>query len=227
MKNILLFTLLLCAVIFKASAQTEKGNQNLGLSFGVNTNTETDTYTNPGTNSIVSTTKFTNYSVSPTYSIFVANKLDLGLSVGVTGSTLNYSYSPTAYTPTKTTYLAYSGSLFLRKYLMFGDKIGMRAGPYFIYQRSTQTNDYPAGSTFNSAADNKISAYTEGINADLVFYPTKKIGLAVNLLNINYTHNAANTAQNTGEDNVNTNSFNANFINNSLTLSVFLVLGNK
>src|SRR3954463_16713442 len=120
-----------------ANAQTEKGSQSLGLQFGIGTqssdlrsfNNSTNTY-DPNVHG-----KSTFYSIVPTYSYFIADNLDLGLSIG-------YSRSTQKFTTDQTYYLqelkdkSFITSVYLRKYFLYENKIGIRTGPRFTYQKS-------------------------------------------------------------------------------------------
>ncbi len=226
MKNILSFAfVLLC--ISRAVAQTGPGSQNLGLNLGYSNTTTTTVFSNPTytPSTLTTTSKQATYSVAPAYSVFVSKGLDLGLAIGLTGSSTNYDYAPTPYTPTKTDYLAYSGTVYLRKYFLYADKIGIRTGPFFLYQQSTQKNVYPPGSTFNNNTDNKVNSYSTGINLDFVFYPVTKIGLGANICSLGYSYQKSTTADGVGSTDATQKTFNANFLANNLSLSVFWVFG--
>ncbi len=66
-----------------------------------------------------------------------------------------------------------------------------------------------------------------GANLDLVYYPSTHLGVAATLANLEYNHYTDKNVYNynMAVDNGKGNSFNANFINNGLTLSVFYVFG--
>jgi len=229
MKYRLLLLYAICFLVVNAKAQTNAGNQNIGLNLGYSNTSITTTFFNPAytPSSLTTTTKQTSYSAAPAYSYFVGKDLDLGLAVGITGSSSKYDYAPTPYTPTKTDYIAYSGTIYLRKYLLFEGKVGIRTGPFFLYQQSTQKNYYPEGSTYNNNADNKIDTYNVGINFDFVFYPARKLGLAANIGTLGYSDVKSTTADGVGNNTTTQKSFNANFLNNNFSLSLFFVLGNK
>jgi len=226
MKNIVLLVIALLSTI-GVKAQTNAGSQNLGVNLGYSNTTTTTVFTNPTytPSTLTTTSKQTTYSVAPAYSVFVGKNLDLGFAVGLTGSTSNYDYAPTPYTPTKTDYLAYSGTVYLRQYFLFADKIGVRTGPFFLYQQSTQKNAYPAGSTYNNNTDNKVNSYSTGINLDFVFYPVRQIGLSANICSFGYTLQKSSTADGSGSTDATQKTFNANFLANNLSLSVFFVFG--
>lgn len=224
--------LLLCPIFFlfiNAHAQTNAGSQNVGVNLGYSNTTSTTTFSNPTytPSSLTTTSKQTTYSIAPGYSFFIGNKVDLGLALGITGAIYTYDYAPTPYTPTKTNYVAYSGTIYLRKYFLFQDKIGVRTGPFFLYQQSTQKNYYPTGSTYNNNSDNKVDTYSTGVNLEFVFYPSRKLGLAANICNLNYSYLKSKTADGVGETDSSQKTFNASFVTNNLSLSLFFIFGNK
>ena len=82
-KKLLLLTFAV-VTIQAAKAQTEKGSQNLGATFQVSTSTSNSRSFNQVTNSYGDNSKgkATTYGISPNYSYFIADKLDLGASLG-------------------------------------------------------------------------------------------------------------------------------------------------
>ncbi|GAA4327964.1 hypothetical protein GCM10023149_31740 [Mucilaginibacter gynuensis] len=203
--------IVLCFIAFKnASAQTEKGSQNLGASFGISTTT----YTTEGYDS---KTKGTSYNISPNYSYFIADKLDIGTSLGFNRvvSTVKNS-NPTNI---KQINRELSASVFLRKYFLYNNKIGIRTGPYFTYthNKSGTTN---ADAIYNS--NYKSNYYRGGVNLDFVYYPTTNIGLAAGIADISYIHEKAEASNSLGA--ANSNTFNLRFMDN-LSLSIFYVFG--
>lgn len=208
----LLVVMLLCGVAIQASyAQTEKGTQNLGLSFGVSTST-TKYPTGYPDNVVYSETKNNTYAIAPLYSYFVADKLDISIEAGLSLTNLDNSNFDVVQ---KQRLTSLSGTIQLRKYFLFNDKIGVRTGPTFTYQRGKRsfetTPDYEQPSV-NS------DTYTGGLRLDFVYYPFKKLGVASTISNVNYSYSKSR------QDQYKTTSkaFNANFVN-SLNLSFFYI----
>jgi hypothetical protein len=199
-----------------AQAQTEKGNQSLGLNFGLSTNNFNTRTLNSNTNSYDPqvTVKQKNYSISPSYSYFIADKLDVGLAVGYSYS--SYKYENSAISPQDQIVKSFYSSINLRKYFLYDNKIGIRTGPYFSYQRYTQSYTVN-NSQLNSNTDG--NTYTGGIGLDFVYYPVKKIGLAATMGNLSYSHQTTN-----GNTDGTSNNFNLGFAN-SLLLSINYVFG--
>lgn len=207
--------LLLVAVsvitIQAAKAQTEKGSQSLGVTFGISTgSTKQNNLIN---NNIVdhNNVKQKNYSISPDYSYFIADKLDIGVGLGYGYSNAKYNSDNDVHEQTAK---SFSGTVALRKYFLFDNKIGIRTGPFLTYEKiksnytyTTNTNDY------NS------DYYAGGINLDFVYYPAKNIGLAANLGNVRYAHQKFK-----GDTQGTNNAFNLGFTDN-LSLSVYYVFG--
>ena len=208
----LLLVVLSVIALQTAKAQTEKGNQLLGASFGVS-------FTNSNNQTVFDNTisdnfkgKLTSYSVAPSYSYFMADKLDIGASVGYAYS--NQKYDPALGSQIQQQSKNFSTSVFLRKYFLWDNKIGIRTGPYLNYQKQKQLYVYTSN-------ENKYDSdsYGGGINMDLVYYPSKHIGLAAALANLSYQHQKF-----TGYSQGNANSFNLNFVN-SFILSAYYVFG--
>ena len=200
--------------IHAAKAQTEKGSQNLGATFGVSVTNSNTRYFNSFDNTITDNSrgKLTTYSIAPSYSYFIADKLDIGAAIG-------YSYNNQKYDPALNSQIqqrneSYSANIFLRKYFLFDNKIGIRTGPYLDYQKMKQRFAY------TSNVDNYSSdSYGGGLSMDFVFYPAKNIGLAAALANLGYRHDKY-TDDTLGD----ANSFQFNFVN-SIAFSIYYVFG--
>jgi hypothetical protein len=212
----------LCLLVLQAvNAQNQKGDQTLGLGLGFNANNESFNYL--GNNQAVldyTTSTSASISVNPNYSYFVANNLEVGISVGLGNGTYNNN-DRTANLLTKETDKNYSGSVYLRKYILYKNKIGIRVGPYFTYQYFNTADIYTPGNiqpNYNFNGSN----YHAGLIADFVYYPSKKIGLAVNMGNLSYNYGKTNTV----DQSTNTNGVNLQFLNNNLMFSAFYVFGN-
>jgi long-subunit fatty acid transport protein len=208
----LILIVLSVITIHAAKAQTEKGSQNLGASFGVsvtNSNTRNFNYYD-NTTSANSKGKLTTYSIAPSYSYFIADKLDIGAAIGYSYS--NQKYDPALSSQIQQKNISYSANIFLRKYFLFDNKIGIRTGPYLDYQKNKQRYDYTSNvSNYNS------DSYGGGLSMDFVYYPAKNIGLAANLANLGYQHDKYT------EDTLgNANSFRFNFVN-AIIFSVYYV----
>lgn len=192
-----------------AEAQTEKGSQNLGATFGVSVTNSNTRYDNISNNS---NGKLTTYSIAPSYSYFIADKLDIGASIG-------YSYSNQKYDPVVNGQIqqrneSYAADIFLRKYFLFDNKIGIRTGPYLDFQKMKQKYTYTS-----SLNNNGTDSYGGGLKMDFVFYPAKNIGLAATMANLGYRHDKYN-----GDTLGDANSFQLNFVN-SILFSVYYVFG--
>jgi len=208
----LLLVVLSVITLQAAKAQTEKGNQLLGATFGVSFTNSNSRTAFDNTISDNSKGKLTSYSISPSYSYFIADKLDIGASVG-------YSYSNQKYDPAFSSQIQqqnknFSATIFLRKYFLFDNKIGIRTGPYLGYQKQKQLYVYTSNeNNYNS------DSYGGGVNMDLVYFPSKNIGLAAGLANLSYQHQKF-----TGNSLGNANTFSLNFVN-SFILSAYYAFG--
>jgi hypothetical protein len=208
---------LLAAVV--SQAQTEKGTQTLGLNLGFSYQKTSGVSINPYDNSSTDAgNKTTSFNIGPAYSYFIADKLDLGaaLSYGQSNST----YPQIENNINKQSSYALSGSVYLRKYMMFGDKLGLRAGPYLSYEKGDNKTDY-SGSAAIYSEDSKLTEYGAGARLELIYYPSKKLGFAASIANVSYDHNKFDYGNqgHTSNDNIN-----ASFISNNLGFSVFYVL---
>jgi long-subunit fatty acid transport protein len=192
-----------------AKAQTEKGSQMLGASFGFSTSSSDtkafNTFTNAYDQSVHGKTK--SYNIAPSYSYFIADKLDLGVSVGFGGSSQKISDIQNQKSQ------GFNSSIYLRKYFLYDNKIGIRTGPYLSYESTTQEYSY------NPVIKNHNDVYGGGIGLDFIYFPVKRLGLAARLGSANYFHQKS-------DDNTQGtyNSFNLAFVN-SLSLSVNYVFG--
>jgi hypothetical protein len=195
-----------------AKAQTEKGNQSLGLSFGFSTTDFKTRDFNYSTNDYDPEVKGkrNNYTIAPSYSYFIADKLDIGLAVGYSYS--SQKYDTNIYSSQNQSGKSFFSSINLRKYFLYDNKIGIRTGPYLSYQRNNQSYTYNNNNQPNYNTNSNV--YTGGVGLDFVYYPLKKLGLAAAMGNLNYSHQNTN-----GSTDGTYNSFNLSFAN-SLIFSV-------
>ena len=131
------FIILALLGAFTVNAQTQKGNQLLGGSIFFSTSKNTNDYfVNPDYQYNVSNErKFTGFSIGPSYSYFVANNLDLGVNAGYNTSKITYTYPSGNINnqPGEAKTNGYSASVYLRKYYLYNNKIGIRTGPFAQY----------------------------------------------------------------------------------------------
>jgi len=194
-----------------AKAQTEKGTQNLGFSVAFNSNKSTTQNLNVNPYSVNFNVKQTSFTVAPTYSYFVSNNLDLGASFNYTN--FSVKYDGTNAVTQEQSQKAIGGTLFLRKYFLYENKIGVRVGPSVSYSRSKQRL------VSSGVGDNSdFNTYGGAVQLDFVYFPVKKIGLAAGLGNISYSKSKST------DSSVSSDAFNASFVNN-LSLSVYYVFG--
>ncbi|MHB8209403.1 hypothetical protein [Mucilaginibacter sp.] len=223
MKKLMLLIAAFVFVYQASQAQTEKGTQTIGanLGFGYSKNDQLyiSTYDQSTSNQNGKTTYF---NIGPSYSYFIANNLDLGASLQYQSYVTNYN--PDTYSSlSKQINRNYGGSIYLRKYFMYANKIGLRAGPYLDYEKQITKYDYSgsnATDSFNGNDDN----FSAGVNLDLVYYPSKHLGMSASIANVSYQHTKINNAN---QGNGSIDNVNFDFINNGLTFSVFYVFGGK
>jgi hypothetical protein len=197
-------------------AQTEKGSQMLGISFGVNTSSSDTKYLDYSTNAMTNVHgKQTNYSIAPTYSYFVADNLDLGLSVGYGQSKQDYD---AVYNPSNIKSNGFNAGIYLRKYFLYENKLGIRTGPMFNYQHGKYTQEYASNQQSNS--ESITNTYSGGLGLDFVYFPVKRLGLTAALGGITYAHQDTK-----GTTPATSNSFDASFANR-FVFSINYVFGN-
>lgn len=219
MKKIAILIPLFMLILQATFAQNQKGDQTLGLSLGFFTSSSNYSYQtiSPGTLDLTST-RSTGFGTSPTYSYFIANNLDLGASIGFSNYIENLS-DPNSPFSSKQINRSYTGSIYLRKYFLYNNKVGIRMGPYFTYQYTNANVTYaPDANLANNNFKGKF--YGGGLDADFVYYPVSRVGLAVNLGSLSYNHNnTSNTLRQTSGS----NSLALQFLNNNLMLSAFYI----
>lgn len=219
-KFLILFAALLCA--YQSSiAQTEKGNQTLGLNVGFQHNQGSDiSFDNTNFASTTSTYKSNNFNLGPLYSYFIANKLDLGGSFTLNTNTTG----TTAPGVTKTHNNSYEAMIYLRKYFLYCNKVGIRTGPQIGYIWTNQGYQYLAGQD-NSNYSSTGHAYLVGARLEAVYYPSKHLGVSALIANLNFQHGNNKSVNTTNVDKTTSNSVNFNFISNGLGISLFYVFG--
>ncbi|RVU02026.1 autotransporter outer membrane beta-barrel domain-containing protein [Mucilaginibacter limnophilus] len=203
--------MLLCGIAVQASyAQTEKGQQHLGLSFGASTtNGERTDFDFQNNVTVEAKTKSNQYNIAASYSYFIADKLDLGLSAGYGYGNNEVTNTPNGYNLKSDSYFS---NIFLRKYFLFNDKIGVRTGPSLAYSKSKNKYvNYPEQTQ-------NIKEISGGIRLDFVYFPVKNLGLASGIGNVSYSHQKT-----TGYQPASSNTFGISFIN-SLNLSIYYIL---
>ncbi len=218
MKKSLFLTAALLLTIRFANAQTQAGNQNIGLNFSFSTSSSNDEAIDP-TSQIETPygNKNNAFSLGPAYSYFIKNNVDLGASFSYSTDNQNYNAQPLGY-PSTNNNSNFSAMVYLRRYFLFNDKFGFRFGPYLEYGRQKTSEIFPpADNTYNyTSATNSMYA---GLNLGLVYYPAKHLGLATALADVNYQHYSASGSQSAD----NGGSFNLSLFTSGLELSVFYI----
>jgi hypothetical protein len=226
------FLIAIAALLFSyqfSNAQTEKGNQTLGVNLGFNyTKSSDNSFNSYNSTSTFSNIKVTNFTIGPNYSYFIADKLDIGAALSYSSYTQKNNTDntdPTVGSLNKQLDKNYGGTLFIRKYFMYANKIGIRTGPYIGYFRNTQQSFYTANISATNDSHQYSNNYQAGADVDLVYYPSKHLGVSLAIANLNYQHNTGNNAYGSNGDHNSGNSVNFNFINNGLNLSLFYNFG--
>ncbi|WP_158826344.1 outer membrane beta-barrel protein [Mucilaginibacter lacusdianchii] len=227
MNKKLFLMLSVVAASITTKAQTQKGNHLLGGGFGVGFDKATVTGMSNNAN-YQYLKKTTSLSVGPTYSFFIADKLDLGISG-------NWNWGRSRYTDQDNS-ITYKGqqsdnstsvlaNVYLRKYFLYNNKVGIRTGPFvqYLYGRSRSFYVQNLVDDYN-VADTKFStkAFSAGIGLDFVYFPTSRLGITAALGSLAYSH--ANQSQ----DDIyrtKTDSFGVSLVS-SLNLSLVFALGN-
>ncbi|MCS3736793.1 hypothetical protein [Mucilaginibacter dorajii] len=197
-----------------SKAQTEKGSQTLGINLALGYSKQSNPNLNGNSNAFTNTElKYLNYTIGPTYSYFIADKLDIGGSLFYSNNRSDYADNSTE------RYHSYGASVTLRKYLMFNQYLGFRAGPQLSYARSVQNTN---GGIYSS--DGTTNSYTGGVNLGFVYYPIKRMGLSAILASLNYNHSS--TLYSNGLHGK-TDNLNFAWVSNNLGLSAFYIFGGK
>jgi hypothetical protein len=216
-KLLILIAAFLLTIQF-SNAQTTTGTQNLGFYFGFNSNRSDHVYINPADFSRQTyVTRYTNLNLGPTYNYFIASNLDIGATLTYSHSLINYSGFVNGIE--KQANSDVGGTVFIRKYFLYENKIGFRTGPYLGYDRGTQkTTNVPSPSIYdeNSITNN----YSAGLRLDLVYYPLKHIGFAATLANLNYNNYKSNNTMQGSNSGYN---LNLNLVTSGVQLSAFLI----
>jgi hypothetical protein len=219
-------TIILIAALLLATgilhAQTGKGNQTIGLDLGFSYNKGSQFNVYPNNNAQTFDSKTTHFSFGPAYSYFIADKLDLGANFLFDVTDSKNASTNQGYPANQSTH-SYGGAIYLRKYLMHKDKIGIRTGPYAGYMRSNSKATYNGINSIYDQ-DGKTDNYYAGLRAELVYFPSKNLGFSTNLASLSYDHAKIDNGANGHSE---FDSVMLNFINTSLSLSVFYVFGNK
>ena len=223
MKRSLIVLAALLLAFTSSQAQTEKGNQTLGLNLGLSTLQSAGFDINQTDNSTsTENSKTTIFNFGPNYSYFIADNLEIGVD-------LSYSSTVTTYNTTATNVVnfanqnskSYSGNIFVRKYFLHKNKIGIRTGAYLGYGHDSQNVNYPPAYSANNYGW-KQNFGEVGINLALVYFPSKQLGFAALLANMSYEHYTDNNGpQGHGSG----NDFNLGFVSNGLGFSIFYVFG--
>jgi len=217
-------TILAAAFLFAAQftkAQTEKGTQNLGVDVSYENQAQNQFNIDPsGGSTNTQNTKYTTFNAGPTYSYFIANKLDVGVALAY--SYMDENNGSNSY-PSTELQRFYQGEVFVRRYFMCTDKLGFRAGPYLGYEGGNiDVTNPPSNAIYNENA--KINDYFGGINLALVYYPAKHLGLSADLANLQYSHYKQNSGT-LGHDSG--NNADLSLVTDNVGLSVFYVFGGR
>lgn len=214
-KALLLITVLFLTALI-SHAQTEKGSQTLGLNLGFSYSKGNTFVTDPNSGGYYrGTNQTTNFNIGPAYSYFIADKTDIGGYFSCSLNNTNYPYSPNSLS--KISAHGYAGGVFLRKYFMFGSKIGIRTGPYLDYNRVDNHTIYQPAISGNSIYSNLSQTGDIGMLLDLVYYPVKNFGFAARIANLAFSHYVTHDSF---ADSSSGNGVNFNLISSALSLSV-------
>jgi hypothetical protein len=211
---------LLIAVLFLTTlisqAQTEKGSQTLGLNLGFSYSKGNTIITDQSSGGFYKgTNETTNFNIGPAYSYFIAGKTDIGGYFSYSLSNTTYPYYPNGLS--KTSAHGYAGGVFLRRYFMFGNKIGVRTGPYLDYNRVESSTIYQPTISGNNINSNLSETGDIGMLLDFVYYPVKNLGATAHLANLAFSHYTTHDNYN---DSSSGNGVNFNLITSALSLSV-------
>lgn len=204
------------------NAQTQKGTRNLGLDlnyYSSKMNGTADQGTTTGTDYY----RISTFTVGPTLGYFISDNLELGGTV---------SYHNSSQTQSQTGFGTQSGSksssngvgvnAFIRKYVLYENKVGFRVGPYIGYGHASLKDESTSNFNISHQPDGTQTSYSAGATLDLLYYPSNRLGLAATLASANYSHlkEKRGDSREMTIDNWGISSW-----SRGLTLSVFYVFG--
>ncbi len=218
MKKLLILTAAFLLIIQFSNAQTSTGTQNLGFNLGFNSENSDNLFINPQDFSTQTyLTKLTTLNLGPTYNYFIANNIDIGATLNYSSYRLDYSGNVNGIEKQYSN--DFGGIIFIRKYLLYQNKIGFRTGPFLGYDRSSQKiTEIPSQSVsdLNSTTNN----YSAGLRLDLVYFPLKHVGFSATLANLVYSNYKSD---NKIRGNASGNSINLNLLTSGLAVSAFYI----
>jgi hypothetical protein len=190
MKSKILIIIALSAFALKANAQTEKGQNVIGLS---------GYYTTSEANTTTTYDKRSETKLSLNYAHFIKRNLALGLSISHNSQKsfvqsdylfdLGTFYAlGRAYSDTKTHFVTIGP--YLRQYIDVSSKFKLYAELTASYSFGWQRNDYVSPSRMINAGD--YTSYNAAINTGVAFYPTKKISIDLGFNLASYANSKVN-----------------------------------
>jgi hypothetical protein len=221
-KFLILIAALLCA--YQVSlAQTEKGNQTRGFNAGLQYTRNSDNlFDNTSMVNSVSNTKNTGFTLGPLYSYFIADKVDLGATLTLNSYTNSTTY-PNVSGANKSHNNNYDALVYLRKYFLYANKIGIRTGPYAGYLWANQGYEYPTDQAISNYSSTG-HALQVGARLEAVYFPSKHFGVSALLANLDFQHGNNKSVNSAIVDKTNSNSVDFSFVS-ALGLSLFCVFG--
>lgn len=213
MKKNLTLILFLLIINITVKAQTQKGNQLLGGSVSFATSNGNNNYSdyNNSNYNYSSKSKMTSLGLGPVYSYFIADQLDLGVALGygTSKTTFNYSVSNPNYSalPYKISNPSYLGGIYLRKYFLYKQKVGIRTGPFAEYQKYKYNSEYLAPQATNYNNNQSGNSISTGLLLDFVYFPNNRFGVFANLGAVSYSHINSGYQNSSSFENTKTDSF--------------------
>ncbi|WP_019946366.1 outer membrane beta-barrel protein [Hymenobacter aerophilus] len=233
MKKILFGALLLSAATLSAQAQISAGTKLLTGSINYNQGKSEDNST--GTYNQASERKAKSFFFNPSVGYFVADNLALGVEGGLSlgRSTTDRSYNVPvgggfagqfSREESEERTRTLSGGLFGRYYKFLGEKVALYGQLGGGYQ-----NTYSSRQILSQNVPFCSSGRQEGVYANLlpgvVFFPTNKLGLELQLQGISYSRLTEKNSGNSSVFNYTSSNFNFGFGLSSLRLGISLYLG--
>jgi hypothetical protein len=213
----------LCVVLFCtyqiSNAQTQKGSKNIGLFLDFEHSSK-NTIANTSFGDATQTNTKTTFDIGPNFGYFICDGLELGGGLSYNTGKDNTVAGGVGGDLTSGQHGSGVGiSAFFRKYVLYDNKIGFRIGPYVGYNYSSTTFTSTQVNTNNTGSNNY--SYNAGASLDLIYYPSSKVGIAANLVGLNYSHNKSNDSI----EHSNGENFTFQYASSGLYLSVFYVIG--
>lgn len=158
-------------------AQFSAGNKFIGGSVSINN--QNGNVTSP----YVSLAQ--NFGISPSMGFLVKDNLAVGFRLGYTKSYTDYNYGNISGYPKSNDYEAFSGGLFLRRYITISEKFLFAIDGSVNYIRGTTTNSYIGQTNSYITKQYNLTAQVAPL---FIYFPSDHWGIEASLGSLYFTH---------------------------------------